>query len=139
MGWPKLIQEREQSMTQPVTKKKKNRHTQSQSPTPTLMHTHKLTRTQRKDKQQWTSYTQSHSPCILHTPRFRRWQPPGETSPRTQEAVPFPPFPNHSLKYYFIKTIFYLILHCEWLSKGMLIIAYVGSKTNLTSLPDSSR
>ncbi|MEQ2188865.1 hypothetical protein GOODEAATRI_019356 [Goodea atripinnis] len=91
MGGPKLIQEREQSKTQPVTKKKKNRHTQSQSPTPTLMHTHKITRTQRKDKQQWTAYTHSHSPCILYTPRSRRRYPLGATSPRTQEVVPFPP------------------------------------------------
>ncbi|MEQ2289722.1 hypothetical protein AMECASPLE_036104 [Ameca splendens] len=55
------------------------------------MHTHKITRTQRKDKQQWTSYTHSHSPCILYTPRSRRWYPLGAISPRTQEVVPFPP------------------------------------------------
>ncbi|MEQ2202216.1 hypothetical protein XENOCAPTIV_027810 [Xenoophorus captivus] len=54
----KLIQEREQFKTQPAAKKnnkkKQNRHTQSQSPTPTLMHTHKITHTQRKDKSQET-------------------------------------------------------------------------------------
>ncbi|MED6262901.1 hypothetical protein ATANTOWER_028912 [Ataeniobius toweri] len=55
------------------------------------MHTHKITRTQSKDKQQWTSYTHSHSPCILYTPRSRCRYPLGATSPRTQEVVPFPP------------------------------------------------
>ncbi|MEQ2235047.1 hypothetical protein ILYODFUR_037616 [Ilyodon furcidens] len=55
------------------------------------MHTHKITRTQRKDKQQWTSYTHSHSPCTLYTLRSRRWYPLGATSPQTQEVVPFPP------------------------------------------------
>ncbi|MEQ2297924.1 hypothetical protein AMECASPLE_039689 [Ameca splendens] len=60
---PKLIQEKEQPKTQPDTR---NRHTLSHIPT--LMHTHKNThpRTQRKDKQQWTSYTHLHSPYI-HT------------------------------------------------------------------------
>ncbi|MEQ2280605.1 hypothetical protein AMECASPLE_021659 [Ameca splendens] len=89
MRGPRLVQEREQSKTQPATKK--NKHSQSQSPTPTLMHTHKITRTQRKDKQQWTSYTHSDSPCILFTPRSSRRYPLGATSPRTQEVVPFSP------------------------------------------------
>ncbi|MEQ2186737.1 hypothetical protein GOODEAATRI_031703 [Goodea atripinnis] len=46
---------------------------------------------ERKDKQQWTSYTHSQSPCILYTPRSRRRYPLGATNPWTQEVVPFPP------------------------------------------------
>ncbi|MEQ2172921.1 hypothetical protein GOODEAATRI_026338 [Goodea atripinnis] len=54
------------------------------------MRTHKNTRNQFKDKQQWTSYPHSHSPYILYTPRFRCEYPIGTTSPRPQEVVPFP-------------------------------------------------
>ncbi|MED6236435.1 hypothetical protein ATANTOWER_009162 [Ataeniobius toweri] len=75
MGGPKLIQEREQSKTQPDTK---NRHTQSQSHIPTLVHTHKNTHTHAPNVK--TNINGCHTPT--HTPHTYSILPgPGANTP----------------------------------------------------------
>ncbi|MEQ2246435.1 hypothetical protein ILYODFUR_038411 [Ilyodon furcidens] len=80
-GGPKLIQEREQSKTQPGTE---NRHTKSQSHIPTLMRTHKNTHTHAPNVK-----TNKNGRCTLaHTPHTYSILPgPGPNSPWGQPAL----------------------------------------------------
>ncbi|MED6282538.1 hypothetical protein CHARACLAT_033124, partial [Characodon lateralis] len=86
----KLIQEREQSKTQPVAnkqkkkKKKKQAHSHNHPLPPSCIHIKSLTPNVRMNN--------NGRHTLTHTPHAYSILPgPGATSPRTQEVVPFPP------------------------------------------------